>query len=611
VNGDFHIGAWLVQPSLDTVSCNGSRRHLEPKVMEVLVCLAKHSCETVSKEQLIRTVWGDTFVTDDVLTRCISELRKALDDDPKEPHIIETIPKRGYRLLSQVEQKPTTSGLAGRNRSLWPMVGGGLIVVALIVGMVLWRTYRHPGGRQRAATETLAVLPLQNLNHDPALDYLRFAIPDEIITAASYTPSVRVRPLAMTSKYEAPSDVGAVGRELGASHLISGRYLSVPDGLQVTLEVFAVDDGKLLFRQSQVVPANDFLEMRRRLLLLIRRGVMPVLNAVSDEKAETDPPRNQEAYSLYLRSMGGLVNNQQSIAMLEKAVALDSKYAPPWARLGQRYYGRYEETLSEADFDNSTKAYQRALQEHPGLFEAVSGLVVNLVEKGELESAYDQVRELVARHPGSPDAHLVLAYVFRYAGLWEEAGRECDMARDLDPAFRHNRCSLVFLAKGQYERALEYAPPDDSLHNHTRVTREVLLREHKLREALQLGEGPASDPWVHAWFERFMRPCLEGKPVEATAAFAADWRAEAMRRHDSEPKYWVASHLAFCGHRAKAMELLRAAVAGRYCAYPAPDRDPMFASLRGDPAYQTIRSDAIACQQKFLEHRAASVSKQQ
>src|SRR5215469_11135171 len=95
----FRIGCWAIHPSQNAISCNGQTSRLEPKVVDVLVCLAEHSGETVSKEQLIRAVWGETFVSDDVLTRCISELRKALEDDPKEPHVIETIPKRGYRLL--------------------------------------------------------------------------------------------------------------------------------------------------------------------------------------------------------------------------------------------------------------------------------------------------------------------------------------------------------------------------------------------------------------------------------------------------------------------------------------------------------------------------------
>ena len=94
---------------------------LEPKVMQVLVCLAEHQGELVTKEQLIRAVWADTFVTDDVLTRCISELRKALNDDPKQPRFIETIPKSGYRLIASGARdwsrlsRPTTTKSVGGN----------------------------------------------------------------------------------------------------------------------------------------------------------------------------------------------------------------------------------------------------------------------------------------------------------------------------------------------------------------------------------------------------------------------------------------------------------------------------------------------------------------
>ena len=100
---EFKIGPWLVRPSLNSIAQNGKRTHLEPKAMEVLVCLAEHAGNVVSKEQLIQSVWADTFVTDYVLIRCISELRKALEDDSKVPHLIETIPKRGHRLVEKIE----------------------------------------------------------------------------------------------------------------------------------------------------------------------------------------------------------------------------------------------------------------------------------------------------------------------------------------------------------------------------------------------------------------------------------------------------------------------------------------------------------------------------
>jgi DNA-binding winged helix-turn-helix (wHTH) protein/WD40 repeat protein len=104
MDGEFRIGPWLVQPSLNLISQNGTTVHLEPKVMEVLVCLAQRAGEPVPREELIQTVWPGTFVTDDVLKRCISELRRVFEDDAREPRIIETIPKRGYRLLVPIEE---------------------------------------------------------------------------------------------------------------------------------------------------------------------------------------------------------------------------------------------------------------------------------------------------------------------------------------------------------------------------------------------------------------------------------------------------------------------------------------------------------------------------
>jgi len=99
VDSDFQLGDWRVQPQSNNVVSDHRTIHLEPKVMGVLVCLAQRSGEVVPKEQLVQEVWRDTFVTDDVLIRCISELRKAFGDSAGRPTVIETIPKRGYRLL--------------------------------------------------------------------------------------------------------------------------------------------------------------------------------------------------------------------------------------------------------------------------------------------------------------------------------------------------------------------------------------------------------------------------------------------------------------------------------------------------------------------------------
>ena len=102
----FRIGDWIVQPELNLLARNGVERHIEPKVMKVLLTLASQHNRVIPKEKLIAAAWPDTFVSDDVLTRCISILRRITEDDPHTPRFIQTIPKVGYRLVAEVAELP-------------------------------------------------------------------------------------------------------------------------------------------------------------------------------------------------------------------------------------------------------------------------------------------------------------------------------------------------------------------------------------------------------------------------------------------------------------------------------------------------------------------------
>ena len=109
MQGDFFINDWLIQPQINAIEKGNRNWHLEPKVMQVLVHLALHPNEVLSKDKLIETIWRDTFVGDDVLIRCISEIRYVFGDDPRSPFIIQTIPKAGYRLIAAVKMKIDTA----------------------------------------------------------------------------------------------------------------------------------------------------------------------------------------------------------------------------------------------------------------------------------------------------------------------------------------------------------------------------------------------------------------------------------------------------------------------------------------------------------------------
>ncbi|SDF36897.1 DPP IV N-terminal domain-containing protein [Terriglobus roseus] len=103
----FQAGDWIVEPELNCLRKDDQEKHLEPKVMKVLLALADHPNHVVAKDDLIAAVWPGTFVSDDVLTRCISVLRRVTQDDATMPHFIQTVPKVGYRLLAPLRELPT------------------------------------------------------------------------------------------------------------------------------------------------------------------------------------------------------------------------------------------------------------------------------------------------------------------------------------------------------------------------------------------------------------------------------------------------------------------------------------------------------------------------
>jgi DNA-binding winged helix-turn-helix (wHTH) protein len=103
VTDDLLLGDWRVQPSLNRVRRNGTTLHLRPQLMDVLVCLARGSGRTIRHEEFVREVWGgQVCVSDSALARCIAELRQMMGDHARSPVLIETIPKRGYRLIPTV-----------------------------------------------------------------------------------------------------------------------------------------------------------------------------------------------------------------------------------------------------------------------------------------------------------------------------------------------------------------------------------------------------------------------------------------------------------------------------------------------------------------------------
>src|SRR5262245_30235295 len=127
----FQVGDWRVHPSLNRLSKNGQDAHIEPKVMQVLECLAEKPGDVVSRDELVARVWPGVFVTDDVLHRAIRELRRVFGDETANPTYIETIRKRGYRLLAPVAAIQSSTHAPPASGRVWTMAAAAAAAVAL------------------------------------------------------------------------------------------------------------------------------------------------------------------------------------------------------------------------------------------------------------------------------------------------------------------------------------------------------------------------------------------------------------------------------------------------------------------------------------------------
>ncbi len=173
----------------------------------------------------------------------------------------------------------------------------------MISGGIWW--YRHRAGFGAAANKNaIAVLPLQNLNRDPSVDYLRFALADEVANVLTHTRSLDVRPSSVTQKYVDPGvDVEKIGRELRVGSLLTGHYLKQGEHLLVTLQAVDVGSDRVLWQTDLKAKAEDLISLQENLAAQIRQGLLPVLNAANGYLDTSTRPKNQDAYDLYLRSI--------------------------------------------------------------------------------------------------------------------------------------------------------------------------------------------------------------------------------------------------------------------------------------------------------------------
>ena len=505
-----------------------------------------------------------------------------------------------FRMVTETFQSP------GKRQTYLLLAMTGLLVTVLASVGAWWFKHRA-GGAGGAAKNTVAVLPLQNLNGDVSVDYLRFALADELSNVLTYSRRLDVRPSGTTRKYVGPDvDPQRAGRELHVANVLTGHFLRQGDRILITLEAVEVGSDRLLWQANLSATDQDLISLQSQLATQVRQGLLPALGATGGFLDTGTRPKSQEAYDLYLHSVALPHDpgpNKDAIAVLEHVVQTDPSYAPAWEQLGLRcYYDADYSGGGEEMFQRSNTACERALALDPNRMVAAGQLITNRVERGELGKAYEAARALVKRRPESAQAHFTLGLVLRYTGMLEEATHECDTALALDPGnYQFRSCALAFMEVGNTERAMEFLRLDAGSEWAAFITPAILLRAGKLAEAREAVKKMSANPVYH---RDLLEACLGLRPPSELDRIARDFETTQPVEPDPELWYYQGSILAFCGKKEAAFRLFTMAIEQNYCSYSNLLSDPLVAKLRSDPKFDQVLTAASNCQKAIPNPRS-------
>ena len=507
---------------------------------------------------------------------------------------------------AEIRDTELTSNRYKRFSRKLAVLGG--IIIASVIAVFLWQARYRTESSGAGALHSIAVLPLQNLNGDARTDYLRFALADEIANVLTYSPTLDVRPSAVTRKYvNTDLDPQRVGQELHVATILTGHFNKQENNLLITLEAIKTDSDRMLWQVNLSGSTQDLIAVQQQLAMQVRQGLLPLLGGAGGFLETSTRPSNQEAYDLYLHSVAvphDVAPNREAIKMLEHAVVLDPNYAPAWVEMGQRYY--YEASYSsggEVAFQQSNAAMERALALDPNLIAAASQLIVNRVDRGELRKAYEEATALVKRRPESAPAHFTLSYVLRYAGMLEESARECDVALTLAPGnYSFRSCSWAFMELGKFDRAREFIHLDAGSEWANYVTPSLLLREGRIADAREAAKRMSAAPQYH---RNLVEASIGLRPQSELDRMAHEAETSGPSDPDPEHSYYQGTLFAYAGKKQAAFHMLKAAIEQNYCSYSNLLSDPLLKGLHSDQRFDELLTAAHDCQESVLKAGAA------
>ncbi len=600
--GDFQLN--LEQKSLQR---NGRTVPIQPKVFDMLVVLAEKQGEIVSRDDLMKAVWRDTFVEESNLRFCIHTLRKTLGKNANGKGYVETIPKRGYRFTSDVSEKsaeiiPETKILeeiplpkiiekpqtAKRN---WLISVTFFLLIGLSILAFAWQRSGVQSPKSVFGINTLAVLPFASANENKTEFQINLA--DAMISELSKVRSaqLKVLPLAAVRKFAGQnSDALKVGKELDADACLSGTYRVDGAKIHVSLSLWRVSDGENMWTENLTLDRSANLNLESAISLRTARLLSLKIADAEDEKSLANQKLNAEAVQNYLSARriwrrGELFRRNEMVGLFEKAIAAE----PNWALA----FAGYAEALVAAD--QYFVKWEHAAQIAGKAIELDKSLAAPHAILGEIyqwrdwnwEAAESEFKQAIALEPDYAPAHFRYSKFLQLQRRFGETKAELQKAAEIEPFSPTYQMAFseLYLSNRKFDKALAACKYVEQIEPDFWLNRKVLYQIYVEKKMYaELGEmvlgklspaEKAAHPLSKASIENDLRPYFQyllNEPAKGG-------------QENLVPKAAVYLQL---GETEKVLENLENALAKRDQNLPIVNADSRFDAIRSEKRFEEI-----------------------
>jgi DNA-binding winged helix-turn-helix (wHTH) protein/TolB-like protein/Tfp pilus assembly protein PilF len=426
----FNLGAWRVTPADNELCRDGKRVPLEPKAMGLLLYLAEHAGNTVSREQLFEALWPGVVVSDDTLTQAVIKLRKALGDSAKNPRYIQTVAKRGYRLCVTVDRSPPAAlaGPLNRQRSGWALL---VVTLVIMIGVLGYRTLyvpQPPSGLPDVSAlkpvpgeglPTLTVQPFQLLGEDASQAYLAQGLTFDLITDLSRLSGLWV--IGSRSILGQKDDGKGA---LPVRYRVTGEVQRAADELRVQVHLQDVTSGRQLWSERYHQPIDNLFQIQEQISRQIASTLSLKVSEAEQRRLAHRYTQSVPAYELFLQAQSLLLvrlrdENEKARRLYRQAIALDPSFARGYAGLALSHAADYRNQWIPAAGEALEKARgmaRTALQIDPDIPEVYWVLAYVSAQHREHGKAIGLLQKAISLDQSFADAYALMGGINTYMG---------------------------------------------------------------------------------------------------------------------------------------------------------------------------------------------------